>query len=157
MAYARYLGLDPNDIVLRYKKYLEELTISEEKPLEPQKLEPQKHALFPDKRVTLYLLLAILFTVILFTTFFVTHIPQLSFPAVPSQKEPLLARIPSGLPIQGEGITQIEIPESKKVEVKDTVVTGRPMFEVIKAETGTVIGTGGQLLNPKRKIQRIYM
>ena len=164
MAYARYLGLDPNDVVLRYKKYLEELTISEEKPLEPKKLEPQKHALFPDKRATLYLLLAILFTVILFTTFFVTHIPQLSFPAVPSQKEPMLARIPSGPTIQGEGITQIEIPESKKMEVKDTVVTDRPMFEVIKAETGTVIGQEGNHLTLKGKSkeftcnnQKIYL
>ena len=164
MAYARYLGLDPNDVVLRYKKYLEELTISEEKPLEPKKLEPQKHALFPEKRTTLYLLLAILFTVILFATFFVTHIPQLSFPAVPSQKEPLLARIPSGPPIQGEGITQIGIPESKKMEVGDTIVTDRPMFEVIKAETGTVIGQEGNHLTLKGKSkeftcnnQKIYL
>jgi cytoskeletal protein RodZ len=63
VAYAKYLGLDPNDILLRYKKYLEELNIFKEEPLEPKKLEPPKHALFPNKRATLYLLLVILFTV----------------------------------------------------------------------------------------------
>jgi cytoskeletal protein RodZ len=150
-AYARYLGLDPNEVVLRYQKYLEELTISEEKPLEPQKLEPQKHALFPDKRAPLYLLLAILFTMILFATFFMTHTPQLSFPAVPSQKEPMLARIPSGSHIRAEGITQIEMPESKKVQVEDTIITDRPMFEVIRAETGTVIGQEANHLTLKGK------
>jgi transcriptional regulator with XRE-family HTH domain len=164
MAYARYLGLDPNDVVLRYQKYLKEITISEEKPLEPQKLEPQKHALFFDKRATLYLLLAILFTIILFATFFITHIPQLSFPAVPGQKEPMLARIPSGSNIQGEGMIQIEIQESKKIEVEDTIVPDRPMFKVIKAETGTVIGHEGNHLTLKGKSkeftcnnQKIYL
>jgi len=164
MAYARYLGLDPNDVVLRYKKYLEELTLSEEKPLEPQKLEPQKHALFPNKRATLYLLLAILFTVILFATFFMTHIPQLSFPAVPGQREPMLARIPSGSSIQEEGTTQIKMPKSKKMEGQDTIATDRPMFEVIKAETGTVIGQEGNHLTLKGKSkeftcnhQKIYL
>jgi len=164
MTYARYLGLDPNDVVLRYKKYLEELTISEEKPLEPQKLKPQKHALFRDKRATLYLLLAILFIVILFATFFMTYIPQLSFPAVPGQKEPMLARIPSGSHIQEEGTTQIEMQESKKVQVEDTIVTDRPNFKVIKAETGTVIGQEDNHLTLKGKSkeftgnnQKIYL
>jgi transcriptional regulator with XRE-family HTH domain len=146
IAYAKYLGLDPNDILLRYKKYLEELTVSEGKPLEPQKLEPQKRGLFPHRRPTLYLLLAILLTVILFATFFIIHIPQLSFPALPGGKEPLLARIPSRSDIQEEGTTEIKMPESKKTEVEDTIVTDHPMFEVIKAGTGTVIGREGNHL-----------
>ena len=157
MAYAKYLGLDPNDVLLRYKKYLEELNISDEKPLEPKKLEPQKHALFPNKRATLYFLLAILFTVILFATFLITYIPQLSFPAVPGQKEPMLASIPSRSHIPGEGTTQ----KSKKMEVEDTIVTD---LEVIKAETGTVIGQEGNYLTLKGKSkeftcnnQKIYL
>ena len=164
MAYARYLGLDPNDVVLRYKKYLEELSISEEKPLEPQKLKPQKHASFLGKRATLYLLLVILFTMILFATFFMTHIPQLSFPAVPGQKESMLARLPSGSHIQGEGATQIEMQESKKVQVKESIVTDDPIFKVIKAETGTVIDREGNHLTLKGKSkeftcnnQKIYL
>jgi cytoskeletal protein RodZ len=138
-AYARYLGLNPNDVVLRYEKYLEELTIPKEKPVEPQKLKPHKQVTFPSMTDTLYLLLAVLFTMILFATFFITHIPHLAFPAVPVQGEPMLARIPSGSHIQGEGTTQIEMPESKKVQVEDTIVTDRPIFKVINAETGTVI------------------
>jgi transcriptional regulator with XRE-family HTH domain len=165
MAYAKYLGLDPNDVLLRYKKHLEELNISNEKPLEPEKLEPQKHALFPNKRATLYLLLAIFFTVILFATFLITYIPRLSFPAVPGQKEPMLARIPSRSHIPGERTTQkIEMPESKKMEMKDTIVTDRPNFEVIKVETGTVIGQEGNYLILKGKSkeftcnnQKIYL
>jgi hypothetical protein len=164
-AYARYLGLDPNDVVLRYKKYLEALTVSEEKPLEPQKVEPQKRALFSDKRPTLYLLMAIFLTVILFATFLITYIHQLSFPAVPGQKGLMLARIPSRSHIPGEGKTQkIEIPESKKMGVVDTIVTDRPVFEVIKAETGTVIGQEDNHLTLKGKSreftcnnQKIYL
>jgi transcriptional regulator with XRE-family HTH domain len=163
-AYARYLGLDSNDVVLRYEKYLEELTISGEKPIEPQKLEPEKGVLFLDKRATPYLLLAILFTTILFGIFFITHIPQLSFPAVPGQTESMLARIPSDPYIQGWGTTQIEMPESKKVHVEDTIVTDRPILKVIKAETGTVIGREGNHLTLKGKSkeftcnnQRIYL
>ena len=148
-AYARYLGLNPNDVVLRYEKYLEKLTIPKEKPLEPQKLKPHKQVTFPSMTDTLYLLLAVLFTMILFATFFITHIPHLAFPAVPVQGEPMLARIPSGSHIQGEGTTQIEMPESKKVQVEDTIVTDRPIFKVIKAETGTVIGREGNHLTLK--------
>ena len=164
MAYAKYLGLDPNDVLLRYKKYLEGLTVSEEKPQKPQKLEPQKRALFPDRRPTLYLFLAVLLTVILFATFFITYIPKLSFPAVPGQKGPMLARAPSRSHIPGEGTTQIGTPESKKMEVEGTIVTDRPIFEVIKAETGTVIGQEGNHLILKGKSreftcnnQKIYL
>jgi hypothetical protein len=146
VAYAKYLGLDPNDVLLRYKKYLEELNIFKEEPLEPKKLEPPKHALFPNKRATLYLLLVILFTVTLFATFLITYLPQLSFPAVPGQKDPMLARIPSRSHMPEEGTTQIEMPESKKIEGGDTIGRDCPIFEVIKAETGTVIGQEGNRL-----------
>lgn len=164
MAYARFLGLDPNDVVLQYQKYLKEKSISEEKSLEPQKLESPKHALFFEKRLTLYLLLTILFTLVLFATFFITHIPQLSFPAVPGQREPMLARVPSNSYIQGEGTTQIEIPGSIKIELEDTIVANRSMVKVIKAETGTVIGQEGSHLILKGKSkeftcnnQKIYL
>lgn len=163
-AYARYLGLDPSDVVLRYQKYLEELSVSKERPLEPQKPEPHKRVSFPSMRYRLYVILAILLTMILFATFFITHIPRLSFPAVPGQKELMLARVPSGSHIQGGGRTQVEMPESKNVLMGDAVVIDRPLFEVIKAETGTVIGQEGNYLTMKGKSkeftcnnQRIYL
>jgi cytoskeletal protein RodZ len=49
-AYARYLGLDPNDTVLRYQRYLKQLTITEEKRLEQQKPEPPRQVSFSTKR-----------------------------------------------------------------------------------------------------------
>jgi transcriptional regulator with XRE-family HTH domain len=163
-AYARYLGLDPNDVVRRYQKYLEELTISKERPLEPQKPVLHKRVSFPSMRDKLYVILAILLTMILFAAFFITHIPQLSFPAVPGQQEPMLARVPSGSHIQGGVRTQIEMPESKNVLMGDTIVRDRPIFEVIKAETGTVIGQEGNHLTMKGKSkeftcnnQKIYL
>jgi hypothetical protein len=120
--------------------------------------------MFFGKRATLYLLLAILFTVILFATFFVTQVPQLSFPAVPGQKESMLARIPSGSHIQGEGTTQVVMQESRKVQAKESILTDDPILEVIKAETGTVIGKEGKHLTLKGKSkeftcnnQKIYL
>jgi transcriptional regulator with XRE-family HTH domain len=161
-AYAKYLGLDPNDVVLRYQKYLEELTISKKRPLEQR--EPQKQISSSRMRDMLYLLLAILFTMILFATFFIAHIPQLSFPAVPGQKEPMLARIPSGSLIEGTGPTQIEMPETKEVQGEGTIITDRPILKVIQAETGTVIGREGNHLTLKGKSkeftcnnQKIYL
>jgi hypothetical protein len=120
--------------------------------------------MFFGKRATLYLLLAILFTMILFATFFVTHVPQLSFPAVPGQKESMLARIPPGSYIEGERTTQIGMQESRKGQGKESILTDGPFFEVIKAETGTVIGKEGKHLTLKGKSkeftcnnQKIYL
>jgi hypothetical protein len=56
------------------------------------------------------------------------------------------------------------MPESKKAEVGDTIVTDCPIFEVIKAETGTVIGQEGNHLTLKGRSreftcnnQKIYL
>jgi cytoskeletal protein RodZ len=138
-AYARYLGLDPNEVVLRYQRYLEDLTITKEKPLEPQKIEPQKQALFPSKRAMLWLFLAVLSTITLFAAFFISQMPRVSFRPTLDKKEPTLATVPSGSQIKEEGETQIEMSEPKKVKVEDTPVSDSPIFKVIQADVGTVI------------------
>jgi len=152
-AYARYLGLDPNDVVLRYQKYLEELSISEEKPLEPQKLEPQKHVLFLSKRATVCLFLVVLSTMTLLAAFFITQIRKESFRPPLDQKELSLAPVPSGSQIQKEGRTQIVMSEPKKVKTEGTVVSDRPIFKVIEADIGTVIEREGNHLVLKGKSQ----
>jgi cytoskeletal protein RodZ len=152
-AYARCLGLDPNDVVLRYQKYLEGLTISEEKPLEPQKLEPQKHVLFLSKRATLYLFLVLLSIMTLLVTFFGTQIPKESFRPTLDQKEPKLAPVPSGSQIQNQGRTQVVMSEPKKVKTEDTALSNSPNFKVIEADIGTVIEREGNHLVLKGKSQ----
>jgi hypothetical protein len=62
MGYARYLALDPRDIVLQYEKYLKSLI-----PPEPIELQPEAP---PKKKVRQWLLLFLVFVVILSTTFF---------------------------------------------------------------------------------------
>jgi hypothetical protein len=149
-AYARYLGLDPNDVVLRYQKYLEELTISEEKPLEPQKAEPEppKHVLFLGKRATLCLFLVVLSTMTLLAAFFITQIRKESSRPTLDQKELTLAPVPSGSQMQKEG-TQIVMSEPKKVKKEDAVASDGPIFKVIEAEIGTVIEREGGRLTLK--------
>jgi hypothetical protein len=152
-AYARYLGLDPNDVVLRYQKYLGELTVSEEKPLEPQKLEPQKHVLFLGKRAMLCLFLVLLSTMTLLAAFFITQIRKESFRPNLNQKEPTLTPVPSGSQIQKEGRTQIVMPEPKEVRTEDTLVSDSLIFKVIEADIGTVIEREGNHLVLKGKSQ----
>ncbi len=67
--YARYLGFDPNDVVLRYQKYLEDLSTSKQKQVElPPQILPQK------KRFRLWLFLALIFAIILFVVIFFYYI-----------------------------------------------------------------------------------
>lgn len=149
-AYARYLGINPNEVVLRYQKYLEELTISEERSLKPLKLEPHKQISFPSKREALYLLLAILFTITLFATFFIRNLPQISFHDVLSQKELMPPPIPS-IQIQEERKSQIEMSEPNKVKAENNVTSDTPIFKVMEADLGTVIKREGNHLTLEGK------
>ena len=138
-AYARYLGLDPNDTVLRYQKYLKELTVSEENRLEQQKPKPPRQVSFPTKRTMPYLILAILSTMTVFTVFFISRIPQASFRPSLIQKEPAPAAMPSAPQIQERRRSQTEMSEQKKVKMGETALSDRPIFKVIEAGIGTVV------------------
>ncbi len=145
-AYARYLGLDPNDTVLRYQTYLKEFTISEEKRLEQQKPEPPRQVSFSTKRAMPYLILAILSTMAVIAIFFVSHILQASFRPILNQKEPAPVTMPSGPQIQERGRSQTEVSEPKRVKVEETALSNRPIFKVIDAGVGTVVyREGGRL------------
>ena len=145
-AYARYLGLDPNDTVLRYQKYLKEFTISEEKRLEQQNPKPPRQVSFSTKRAMPYLVLAILSTMTVFTVFFISQILKVSFRPIFNEKEPASAAMPSAPQIQELGRSQTEMSEQKKVKVGETALSGRPIFNVIEAGIGTVVyREGGRL------------
>jgi transcriptional regulator with XRE-family HTH domain len=145
-AYARYLGLDPNDTVLRYQRYLKELTIAEEKRLEEQKPEPPRQVSFSAKRAMPYLVLAILSTMIVLTVFFVRQILQASFRPALNQREPTPVAMSSPPQIQEWGRSQTEVSEQKEVNVREAALADRPIFEVIEAGIGTSVDReGGRL------------
>ena len=145
-AYARYLGLDPNDTVLRYQRYLKELTIAEEKRLEQQKPEPPRQVSFSAKRAMPYLVLAILSTMIVLTVFFVRQILQASFRPALNQREATPVAMSSPPQILEWGRSQTEVPEQKEVNVREAALPDRPIFEVIEAGIGTSVDReGGRL------------
>ena len=145
-AYARYLGLDPNDTVLRYQRYLKELTVTEEKRLEQEKPEPPRQVSFSAKRAMPYLVLAILSTMIVLTVFFVRQILQASFRPALNQREPTPVAMSSPPQILEWGRSQTEVPEQKEVNVREAALPDRPIFEVIEAGIGTSVDReGGRL------------
>src|SRR5512139_3471245 len=145
-AYARYLGLDPNDTVLRYQRYLKELTIAEEKRLEQQKPEPPRQVSFSAKRAMPYLVLAILSTMIVLTVFFVRQILQASFRPALNQRKPTPVAMSSPPQILEWGRSQTEVSEQKEVNVREAALPDRPIVEVIEAGIGTSVDReGGRL------------
>jgi cytoskeletal protein RodZ len=146
-AYARYLGLDPNDTVLRCQRYLKELTVTEEKRLEQQKPEPPRQVSFSTKRAMPYLVLAILSTMMVLTVFFVMQILQVSFRPALNQREPTPVAMSSPPQIQEWGRSQTEVSEQKEVNVWEAALPGRPIFKVIEAGIGTSVDReGGRLI-----------
>jgi hypothetical protein len=132
--------------VLRYHRYLKELTITEEIRLEQQKPEPPRQVSFSAKRAMPYLVLAILSTMIVLTVFFVRQILQASFRPTLNQKEPTPVAMSSPPQIQEWGKSQTEVFEQKRVNVGEAALPGRPIFEVIEAGIGTSVDReGGRL------------
>lgn len=146
--YAKYLGLDPHDVVLRYQNYLKSLTISP--PLELQQQIPT-----PKKRVRPWVFFILVFAIIFFTAFFVYYtfhdhserVPP-SFEAIPSPS------IPSPLPSSGMAKPQIthqagqkEISRLKEVKTEETIGPEVSSFEILEASMGTAIEReGGRLV-----------
>ena len=139
--YARYLGLDPKDILLQYENYLKSLIPPE--PIElPQQALPQKKSVRP------WFLFSLIFAAILFTILFI------SYPARhPIEEKPKAISLPPILPspaIQEEVNAQTIYPaqqkkfsEPGKLEVKDVAVQQTPDFKVLEASIGTGIEREG--------------
>ena len=141
-AYARYLGLDPNDIILRYQKYVESLTLSKELGLK-QQMPPSK------KRVNLWLYI-IIFGIIFLIVIFIYSIPLKHMQGfLPSfeKKESVpipLPSMPSSLPIQKEVETQPANQSGKNqtarpTDIKEAILPESLQFEVVEASLGTGI------------------
>jgi transcriptional regulator with XRE-family HTH domain len=149
--YAKYLGLDPQDIGLRYQNYLKNLTISQ--PLELEQQIPP-----PKKRTEPWLFWVAISTIIFFIVLFVYYsFRDHSERFRPSFKEEStsvpLPSIPSPLPNQGKAETQIthqavqeEIPKLKEAETKDALRPESLPFEVLEASIGTRIEREGSRL-----------
>ena len=90
--YARYLALDPRDIVLRYEEYLKSLL-----PPEPVQLQPEAP---PEKKIRPWFRLSLVFAAILSTAFLIFY-PARHQPEKKSQATPLSLLSPS-MVIQSE-------------------------------------------------------
>ncbi len=133
--YARCLGLDPNDIILRYQSYLENLTIS-------QSLEKQQQVPPAEKRIRplrlLFLILAIIIFVALFL-FLTSDLPSGWF-------HPFFSSTQTPLPIHEQKETQAiyhaerkELLTSKDSRAQGTIVPKTLPLEILEARTGTGI------------------
>lgn len=139
-AYARYLGLDSNDVLLRYQNYLKSLTISP--PLELQQQIPT-----PKKRVRPWVFFILAFAIILVIAFFIYYtFHEHSEWVAPSFEDIPPPSIPSPLQSQEKAENQIthqavkeDISKLKEAETKDTVLPESPPLEVLEASIGTGI------------------
>jgi cytoskeletal protein RodZ len=108
-AYSRYLGLDPEDVVLQYQKYLEHKTLSERTESEQRMTRStlKQWAAFLKKKVPLWLLVIFIPAVILLITIMIYHDslkPINHFLSTFEKKGPKPASsIPSSPPAQNEG------------------------------------------------------
>jgi len=68
--YARYLGLDPNEVILRYRKYLEDVGICKQKDISTSQV-----VLPPKKKIRAWLFFALIGAIILFIVFLIYYTP----------------------------------------------------------------------------------
>jgi len=139
--FARYLAINPKDIVLQYENYLKSL-------IPPEPIELKQQVPSAKKSVRLWFLFSLIFAVILFTVLLI------SYPSRhPIEKKPKAISSPSILPtpaIQQEvrvqrifPVQQEELSGSEKSEVKDVAAQQTPDFKVLEASIGTGIEREG--------------
>ncbi len=158
-AYARYLGLDPNDIVLRYQKNFEKKSPSKGSELKPRITSSKwkQWINFLKKRVNarslaIYIFAVLFVVIFIYASFKLVHRVFPSF----SKKEsrPALSSLaPSSPPVQKEAETQTtDQPEKNQTHSmdtnrKDTVLQKSVQFEVVEAGLGTGIEQKHDFLN----------
>ncbi len=134
--YARYLTLDPKDIVLQYENYLESL-----KPPEP--IELPQHVSSPKKSARPWFFFSLIFAAILFTILFISN------PARhPVEKKPETI-LPTPAVQQEVGVQTIfpaqqkEFSGAEKLEVKNVAIKQTSALEVLEATIGKGIERDG--------------
>ena len=138
--YARYLALDPRDIVLQYEKYLKSLI-----PPEPVQLQPEPP---PKKRVRQWLFLSIVVVAILSVTFFIFNPGRR--PAEKKSQMASLSLTSPPLDIQSEANARPVYPTQpnslSKPEEAEADVTKQPIsagLNVLEAGIGTGVEREG--------------
>jgi cytoskeleton protein RodZ len=119
-AYARYLGLDSNEIILQYQENYEKKTPLKSPGLEQRKTSPssERSITFSKRRVTLWLLIIAISVVLLLIAMVIYRIslkPRRGSPPLSEKGSVLtpLPPVPSPPPIQEEDNTQITNPPEK--------------------------------------------
>ena len=134
MGYARYLALDPRDIVLQYEKYLKSLI-----PPEPVESRPEAP---PKKKVRQWLLLFLVFAVILSTTFFFLYPARR-----PAEKKSQVSPSPAIQPeAKAHSIYQAQQNQFSEPERAEADVTKQEMssgLNVLEAGIGTGVERDG--------------
>jgi len=70
ITYARYLGLDPNEVILRYQKYLKDVGICQQK-----EIRALPAVLSPKKKIRAWLFFALIGVMLLFILFLIYYSP----------------------------------------------------------------------------------
>lgn len=138
IGYARYLDLDPRDIVLQYEEYKKSLI-----PPEPVVLQPEAP---PKKKMRQWFLLSLVFAVILSTAFFIFYparrpVEKKSQAASVSLISPsLVTHSEAKVPIYQAQQNQLAEPERTE---GDAVKEEMPAVKVLEAGIGTGIEKDG--------------
>jgi transcriptional regulator with XRE-family HTH domain len=170
--YARYLGLNPYDVVHRYQKYLEDISILKKQMELPQQIPPTKMRVrpwFPFVPIFAIILCIALF---IYYTCYTSHKPSKRVPSALEEESTSvpLPSIPSPLPGQGKTEIQIthqaakkEISKPKEAETKGSIRSESSPFEVLEAGIGSEIEKEGGFLVLRGKCseftcnnQRVY-
>jgi transcriptional regulator with XRE-family HTH domain len=145
--YAKYLGLNPNDIVLRYQNYLKSLTISFPPELQQQITTPKKRVRL---RLFFFPIFAIILSVFIFI-YYISNKPLVRLPTSSEEKESgpgPLSSVPSQVETQTTyQAEQRRISKPKGAKDEDIITTGSPFFEVLEVSIGRGIEReGGRLI-----------
>ena len=145
--YAKYLGLDPYDVVLRYQNYLKSLTI-------PQPIELREQIPPPKKRTRPWLFLLAISVIIFLIVLFVYYNSRDPLEQSSASLKQESTSVPSPLPSSGMAKPQIthqagqkEISRLKEVKTEETIGPEVSSFEILEASMGTAIEReGGRLV-----------
>ena len=139
MGYARYLDLDPRDIVLQYEKYKKSLI-----PPEPVEVQPEAP---PKKKIRQWFLLSLVFAVILSTACFIFYPAR--HPAEKKSQAASMSLISPSLVIHSEAkvhpiyqAQQNQFAEPERAEV-DTAKEEMPALKILEAGIGTGVERDG--------------
>jgi hypothetical protein len=139
--YAKYLSIDPKDIILQYEDYLKSL-------IPPEPIELLQQVSPPKKSVRPWFLFSLILVAIPLTIFLISYLVHRPLEGNP--KAISLSLISPSLAIQPEvrvqrffPVQQEELSGSEKSEVKDVAAQQTPDFKVLEASMGTGVEKEG--------------